>query len=308
MLADILPMIFAVLDHLALALMCALAVAALWTSPSATHDENLRRTRLLIVLLVVTFITACVELWLRAAVMADVNLAEAWSFMPKVLSRSDYGYYWCIRIAAWSILVATSIWILHRGWRLYPSSLLLLSTLLVIILKSTNSHAGEEGMYSIPNLINWVHLISTYLWGGMVIVYAILVLPMLVKQSASLRLSCAIEHLSTMAAIALAIVLATGTYNAWHQMNALSDIWLTGYGQVLAVKLVCVSLMILIGSLNRFLWVPQLLAWIQDNNHQWGPPGHHFLKILKLDSLVFVTVLIAAVVLGTEPPPAHGIK
>lgn len=308
MLSGILPITFAVLDHLALALICALAVAALWTSPSATQDENAKRTKLLILLCIVTFFTAVVELWLRAAVMADVSLAEAWSFMPKVLSHSDYGFYWFIRIAAWSVLVGASIWILRRGWRVYQTSLVLLSTLLIILLKSANSHAGEEGVYSIPNLMNWAHLISTYLWGGMVTIYAILLLPMLVNQSASLRLTCAIERLSTMAGIALAVVLITGIYNTWNQLNTLSDFWLTDYGQVLAIKLACVSLMILVGSLNRFLWVPELIAWLQDNNHQWGLLGARFLKILKLDSLVFVAVLVAAVVLGTESPPIHEVQ
>jgi len=63
---------------------------------------------------------------------------------------------------------------------------------------------------------------------------------------------------SRLAGLSLAAVVATGSYNAWAQLGALSRLWSTTYGQVLIVKLAIVAVLVWLGAVNRYVLLPRL--------------------------------------------------
>lgn len=293
------------LDRLALALVTTLAVASLWLAPSASPAEAVRRTWLLAAAGLVMLAATVIELLLRTAVMADVAPVQAWEFIPRVLGHSDYGLYWQWRLGAWGVMLLAWLWIWRRGWSAGAATLLLGVALATALLVSVTSHAGEAGLWSLANLMNSLHLLSTALWGGAILLYALLVLPELRRQAQWPRIGERAMRLSTLAGLALALVLVTGVYNAWRQLGGLSDLWTSTYGWTLSIKLTLVALMMTVGALNRFRWVPRLVAATRQNPASAAASARHFLLVLHIDALVFLTVLISAVVLGTLPPPVH---
>ncbi|ALP53326.1 hypothetical protein Tel_09260 [Candidatus Tenderia electrophaga] len=293
------------LDRLALALVCALAVATLWLAPPTSTREAARRTWLLAGAGVIMLAAAGIELLLRTAVMADVAPAQAWGFIPKVLGHSDYGLYWQGRLGAWGVMLLAWLWIWRRGWSAGAAAVLLGTVLATALLVSVTSHAGEDGLWSWVNLINTLHLVSTALWGGAVILYALWVLPELRQGEQWRHIGERAVGLSALATLALALVLLSGIFNSWRQLAGLSDLWTSAYGWALSIKLGLVAVMMTIGALNRFYWVPQLVAAARREPAAAAASAQRFLVILRIDGLVFVAVLITAVVLGTLPPPAH---
>jgi len=127
------------------------------------------------------------------------------------------------------------------------------------------------------------------------------VLPELRRQGWPAQTAAVATRLSTLATSALALVVLSGVYNSWRQLGKLSDLWTTEYGWLLLLKLGLVALMMIIGALNRFRMVPRIAAVHGDVARVSQP----FLQILHLDSVIFTTVLVVAVVLGMQMPPAH---
>ena len=71
------------------------------------------------------------------------------------------------------------------------------------------------------------------------------------------------------------------------------------------MKLAMVAVMMAIGAYNRFCSVPRLvMCWTADNA-QWDEASSRFLWILRADSIVFLGVLVAAVILRMQTPPVH---
>ncbi len=293
------------IERLALALLYALSIATLWLAPMMSARERKQRTHMLQWVLALLFLTSVVDLLMRTAALADVNLAHAWGFIPRVLSHSDYGYYWQWRLATLALILITTAWISQKGWSRLPSTIIFCAALTTTFLLSATSHAGDDGLWSMINIINWTHLVSTSLWGGTVILYALLILPALCQgEHVDERIVVALR-LSTLATLALALVLLTGAYNSWHQLGALENLWSSDYGRALLLKLALVFIMMMIGAINRFRWVPALVESVKKEGNHWQASMNHFLLVLRIDSMIFIAISIAAVLLGMESPPAH---
>jgi putative copper resistance protein D len=295
---DLLHVVGATLDRAALALILALALAALWLAPATVSSDSRRRSQLLLSLLVISVFAAAVDLLLRSAALADVPPGQAWHFIPRVLNHSDYGFFWQLRAAAWLVMLVMLPWCWLRGWSVVPSLLLAGAVLAIVLLMSATSHAGEEGVGSLPNLINWLHLVGLLLWGGPVMLYALVILPQLQREGWPPQTAAGAPRLSTVATIALAMVLLTGLFNSWRQLGTLAALWGTTYGLILLFKLALVTLMMVIGAFNRFRLVPQVEVNVSGARQR-------FLRVLRFDSLLFMLILVTAVVLGMQMPPAH---
>ena len=294
-------------DRMALALILSLSLAAVWLASISSRHDGALRLRLLWVCLALTALGAVVELLMRSAALADVPPATAWSYIPRVLTHSDYGFYWLIRMGLWALMLATAVWVWRRGWLILPMAVLSLAVLVTMLTLSVTGHAGEDGLWAGPNLVNWLHIISTSLWGGAVILYALIILPALHNgTTGSSQLGDISARLSTLATAALVLVLLTGIYNSWRQLGELSALWQTKYGLILLGKLALVTIMMSVGAMNRFVLVPRLTAWRDDMDRDHAAVAAAFLKVLRFDSLVFTAVILFALVLAMQSPPSHG--
>jgi len=269
--AAVLSLISVSLDHLAHALILVLAVAAVWLAPPVSPSDAHRRSRLLLFMVVVTLLCAGIDLILRTAVMADVAPGQAWGFVPRVLTHSDYGYYWMWRAGTWIVLLVVSLKVLIRGWNNASAWVLLIAVLAIMSLVSVTHHAGENGFWTVANIVNWFHLAGISAWGGAVVCYAFVVMPELRRYAGSRHAADTARRLSSLATVALVVVVLSGLFNGWQQMDEFRQLWTTDYGRVLSIKLVLVGVMMVIGAMNRFVRVPEVIAWYQ-SEQRWGAP------------------------------------
>lgn len=305
--ADGLGLLSGVLDAAALALILALAVGALWLAPPSSPRDTKARYRWLLAALLCAGAGSCFDLLARSATLADLPPMEALGVVPRVLTETDFGRLWLWRAGAWFVVLAAGLWIVRSGWAVRPSVVVGFVTLMSALWLSATGHAGEQGVLSLPNFMNWLHLVGMALWGGPVILYAFLVLPGLRAAAIPADIAAVSQRLSSIATLALALVLVSGVYNSWKQLGALEPLWTTDYGRILLVKLALVLAMLGIGAYNRVRLVPQVLAWSCAGVSAAGVnPAQRFLLVLRVDSLVFVVVLVIAAWLSMQPPPAHG--
>ena len=93
----------------------------------------------------------------------------------------------------------------------------------------------------------------------------------------------------------IAVLLAAGTYLSIVRLPHVHDLWTTGYGHVLLVKLGLVVLALAWGAAHHFLAVPRI-----ERDGVVGALG----RTLVAESAVAMSVLLlAAVLTDSKPPP-----
>ena len=89
------------------------------------------------------------------------------------------------------------------------------------------------------------------------------------------------------------MLIGAGTYLSIERFPALHDLWTSGYGQVLLVKLALVCVALLWGATHQFLVMPHLER-----------VGRGLTRSLLAESTVAMAVLlVAAILVDSKPPP-----
>jgi copper transport protein len=181
-------------------------------------------------------------------------------------------------------------WLLDRVVFLVPA--FVLAVLFVAGLSLSGHDAVDPGSSWKTEIADWVHISAASLWiGGLVTMAGLLWFgaPELRKP--------AFMNFSQLATVLIALVLAAGTYLSIVRLPHLHDLWSTGYGRVLIVKISLVCVALLWGAFHKFVIGPALER--ADSGFLSRIGGS-----LVGESLVGVAVLlVAAILVDSKPPP-----
>jgi copper transport protein len=181
-------------------------------------------------------------------------------------------------------------WLLDRVVFLVPA--FALSILFVAGLSLSGHDAVDPGSSWKTEIADWVHISAASLWiGGLVTMAALLWFG-----APELR-KAAFMNFSQLATVLIALVLGAGTYLSIVRLPHLHDLWNTGYGRVLIVKISLVCVALLWGAFHKFVIGPALER--ADSGFLSRIGGS-----LVGESLVGVAVLlVAAILVDSKPPP-----
>jgi len=112
-----------------------------------------------------------------------------------------------------------------------------------------------------------------------------------------------VERFSTMAGISIALVLVAGTLLAIAEVGSVANLFETGYGQTLLVKIALVGLLMVVAGYNRFLLVP----WLSRAEGSGGADGlragwRRLLATIRLEAVIAVVILAVTAVLANGVP------
>ena len=181
-------------------------------------------------------------------------------------------------------------WLTDRAVFLWPAFLLGLG--FVSGLSLSGHSAADAGSSWKSQLADWAHLSAACLWIGGLIQLAFVVWPLLpdVRRPAFLSFS-------RLATVCIGVLLLAGVYLSILRLPQLNDLWTTGYGQVLLVKIGLVSVALAWGGTHKLIAVPAVAR---------GSTGL-FAKLQRSligESMVGMAVLLAAAILvDAKPPP-----
>ncbi len=296
---SLLDTILIALDRLALATIIGASAAFIWLLKDH-RARALVQPRLRFMIdgaLITLLITTAVVLLMRSATMADVSLLEAFPFVEKVVEKSHFGSLWAGRAIA--LVIMNTLWLFIRKKTAPHSCVLLIAASAAIAFYiSATSHAGDEGLFTLDNITNSIHIIGGCLWGGAVIAYLVIISTLRQQSNAMHEVIChSADRLSSLATVALALVISTGLLNTWHRLETVAELWQTDYGITLMIKFGFVAMMMVIGASNRFIIIPAMT----------GKPAAsgHFQRVLSLDALLFITIICIAAALGIQGPGEH---
>jgi putative copper export protein len=157
--------------------------------------------------------------------------------------------------------------------------LVLVPGLLASLLLALGGHAGQ--VHVEPGgavFAGAVHVLSAAMWAGGIVALATLQPPG-GWRSAEARVL--LERFGRVAVIAAGVTALTGVLRATEQLHGLSDMWMTAYGVVLAVKVVGVLVVVVLSALWR-----------------------RGMAVDKVEAMVVVGVALATAALATLPSPA----
>jgi copper transport protein len=180
-------------------------------------------------------------------------------------------------------------WLSDRAVFLWPAFLLGLG--FASGLSLSGHSANDPGSSWTSALADWAHLSAASLWIGGLVILAAVVWPLMPDARRTTFLA-----FSRLATVCVAVLLLAGVYLAILRLPQLSDLWSTGYGQVLLVKISLVCLALAWGGMHRLIAVP---AVAEGRN---GIAGR-LQRSLIGESIVGMTVLLVAAILVNANPP-----
>jgi len=179
-------------------------------------------------------------------------------------------------------------WLTGRTALLWPAYLIGLG--FASGLSLSGHSAADAGHSWLSELADWVHLGSAILWiGGLVQLVAVIwpAAPELRRRS--------IRRFSRVATVCVALLLAAGTYLSFLRLPRVHDLWTSGYGHVLIVKLSLVAVALAWGGIHQRIALPRLES---------DTVVARLSRSMLGESAVAMAVLLAAAVLvDSKPPP-----
>ena len=155
---------------------------------------------------------------------------------------------------------------------------------------SLSGHSAvDAGASWKSQLADWVHLSAAMLWIGGVVQLGLVVWPL----APELRRR-AFLGFSRFATVLIGLLLLAGVYLSILRLPHVRDLWQTGYGHVLLVKLALVALALAWGAAHKFLAAPRVSAG-----------SGRLRRSLVGESVVGMAVLLAAAVLVNSAPPTR---
>jgi copper transport protein len=183
-------------------------------------------------------------------------------------------------------------WLVERRWLLWVAFALGLG--LASGLSLSGHSSADAGHSWLSELADWVHLGSAMLWAGGLVQLFLVVWP----TAPGLRRE-AFLGFSRIATVLVALLLAAGTYLSVLRFPHLHDLWRTGYGHVLLVKLSLVALALAWGGAHRFLAAPRLAR--EDGGTTFASRLGR--SLLGEATVAMAVLLVAAVLTDSKPPP-----
>jgi copper transport protein len=213
------------------------------------------------------------------------------------MAQTRFGRAFVAMTLAFALVLALVYlaWLLDRVEPLVPAFAIAL--VFVGGLSVSGHDAVDPGSSWKTELADWVHIGAASLWVGGLATMAGLVW----FGAPELRRTMFVRF-SQMATVSIALVLGAGTYLAIVRLPHLHDLWSTGYGRVLLVKLGLVNFALLWGAFHKFVVLPALQRADVGFLTRIG-------RSLLGESLVGACVLlVAAVLVDSKPPPRPQTK
>ncbi|MGC1455875.1 MAG: CopD family protein [Nitrospirota bacterium] len=311
-----------------------LLACRLWVFPLSVYtglieQDNILDTtwNLLAVCAAVMMVSSSVNLILRAAEMSGNSLSTVFPVLPAVIFRTHLGRAWLIRIVC---LVLLLISLLAGGRRSSSRGLMGLMLGIAIIIAMTESasgHASDKGDFSVPEIMDFLHLLAAGVWGGGLFALSLVVLPKLTRAAdqAAASLADVARRFSRLAGVAVGVIAITAIYNAWSYVGSFGPAWKSPYGLTVLAKIIIFLLLVLLGAFNRYVSVPLLIEWggASFSERVMVPRvANHFLsrflrdrrgmaiallfkRTVRIEALLMVGALLCAAMLRHDIPARH---
>jgi copper resistance protein D len=281
------------------------AEPALRSTPAATTVVRSQIRLTASIGLAIAVATGVVWFQLEAAAISGLPFGDAMTseVLSTVLNETQFGLVSKVRLVLAVILAACLAYDRSAQARWLAPGSALGFTAAIAWTGHAGSTLGELGNLHLA--ADALHLIAAATWIGGLVPLALLLAAARRHQGlawGSLARDAA-QRFSTLGLVSVGTLLLTGTINAWILVGSIHALIVTGYGQLLMLKLVAFAVMLVFAATNRFWLTPQL-APSSDNE-----PQLEALCRLTRNSVIEIalglTIFAIVGALGTLHPAIH---
>lgn len=186
----------------------------------------------------------------------------------------------------------------HLG-RPIPTLLIGAALIVSIVSVSIQGHASTAPLSALQVAADAVHLTAVSIWvtGIALLAWALYRLPRVAGNQGRVLAARVLARFSRVATVAVAAVLATGTIRSVGELSAVSQLWETGYGRSIAVKIALLGPIGFLALRNRRV-IAALAGVRQPNNATLTMVR----RSVALEFTVAVAVVIVASLLVSQVP------
>jgi copper resistance protein D len=263
--------------------------------------------------LAVAILSGAAWLGLLAARMADLPYAEALSegTVWTVLSDTDFGTAWTVRLVIAGLLAASLPWLSVSNAALARQraavAIALAAALVGTLAWAGHGAAGagiEGGLHLAADVL---HLIAAAAWVGALVPLALLLRTALgqLDQAGFTVATAALLRFSTLGIASVGALFISGVVNTWLLAGSIPALVATEYGRLLLVKIALFLVMLLFAAANRLWLTPRIVlaldtAAIKAAMEQVG-------RNTLIEAALGVIVIFIVSILGTMPPGLEAI-
>jgi len=237
------------------------------------------------------------RLWMQVAALGGGESAWDGARLDVLLRETGWGLAWVLQAIA-TLAFVTGLFIAKAphgravGWMGAAAGAVLLSAV-----PALSGHAASAGRWtSLAILTDTVHVLGAGVWLGTLAAILAVGIPAALFSPAISggAVAAMVRGFSPMALAGAGAVGVTGVLNVLFQLNALPDVWTTGYGRALMLKL---ALLAGVAALGFYNWRRVLPALGDD------PGTHRLRRSARAELGLGLVVLLVTAVLVALPTP-----
>jgi copper transport protein len=280
-----------------------------------------RSRRLLAAAAIAGIASALVALPLQAATAEGASVWSALDRAPDVLS-TRFGVVWGVGALLWLAVLTMAAGVRDAVPTLRPATVgatglalagtragtvaLAVPVVALAFLPGLGGHAGTQSPEAVLLPANVLHVLAAGVWiGG--IATLVLALPAATRRldppDRTPLLAAVVGRFSGTALVAVAVLVAAGVLQGVLELDAVEDLWTTGFGRAVLVKSALVLVLVGLGALNRRRTVPGLRRATRAGTAP-GAAGHLLRRALRAELALGVGALIATGALAGHSPSA----
>jgi copper transport protein len=193
-------------------------------------------------------------------------------------------------VAGVAVLAAVMLWRRAALWRwaLVAAGLAAIGGMWA---DAASSHAAGQSPAWLNLLLQWLHVVAVGVWIG-----GLAALLLCLRGLDGERRGAAVRRMSSAAAVALAVVVATGIVRSVVEVQSWYALGATAFGRLVILKLVLVFVLALLGAVNRWRNVAHAVAAVRG------------LRVVASTEVVVgaAALLVAAALVNVAPPVSAG--
>jgi copper resistance protein D len=263
--------------------------------------------------LAVAILSGAAWLGLLAARMADLPYAEALSegTVWTVLSDTDFGTAWTVRLVIAGLLTASLPWLAVSN-PVLARQRASVAVALAAALSGSLAWAGhaaagagvEGGLHLVADVL---HLIAGAAWVGALVPLAVLLRAGLgqLDQAGLIVATRAVLRFSMLGIASVGALFISGIVNTWILVGSIAALFGTQYGRLLLVKIAIFVIMLLFAAANRFWLTPRIV--IPSDTASINAAMRRVRRNTLIEAALGVIVIFIVSILGTMSPSLEAV-
>jgi putative copper resistance protein D len=260
-------------------------------------------TKYLFLISVITLLVNAVHFVLHCSIMTETPLSEVFSILPAFLTKTKYGRFTILRTVFLCVIILGSFIAVFKDQKWSNLSGVVFSLLLLVVI-AMSGHQGAKGYANLPFFLDTLHLIAVSLWIGGVIFFRFFVSAFVKGPFVEFwrNLTSLTNRFSQMATGCVFIAIITGGLLSYFNVKGLSVFIHTDYGMVLIIKILLVSIIAILGGMNKFFVIPSINNIGKEERADGIVHVRRLLNLVTVEaSLGFVVLLLTSLLTHLSP-------